>query len=65
MSGEHHHHHAVKPRHPEAIEQPHLQCEICLKEVPASEAKSAEGSDYVFYFCGTDCYQQWRESDDT
>ena len=37
-----------------------VQCEVCLKEVPASEARSAEGRDYVLHFCGTDCYEQWR-----
>ena len=40
--------------------RPLVQCEVCLKEVPASEASSAEGRDYVLYFCGTDCYHQWE-----
>ncbi len=40
---------------------PPVQCEVCLKEVPPSEAQSAEGSDYVLYFCGLECYQEWRE----
>ena len=37
-----------------------VECSVCLKEVPHSEASSAEGRDYVLYFCGTDCYQQWE-----
>lgn len=37
-----------------------VPCEICLKEIPASEAKTAEGLDYVVYFCGPDCYTQWK-----
>jgi uncharacterized protein (DUF736 family) len=36
-----------------------LSCELCLEEIPVSEAKSEEATDYVVYFCGLDCYQQW------
>lgn len=38
-----------------------VACEICLKEVPQSEAKVDEANDYVLYFCGLDCYGKWRE----
>ena len=38
-----------------------VTCEVCLKEVPASEAKSSETDDYVAHFCGLECYQQWRQ----
>ncbi len=37
-----------------------ISCEICLKEVPRSDAKMAEVDDYVAYFCGLDCYDKWR-----
>lgn len=37
-----------------------VACEVCLKEVPPSEAVVSEAEDYVAYFCGTDCYQKWR-----
>lgn len=40
-----------------------IACQICLKEVPKSEAANAEADDYVLYFCGVDCYQEWREQD--
>ena len=36
-----------------------ISCEICLKEIPESEAKSREASDYFAYFCGLDCYEKW------
>ncbi|GAB4351227.1 MAG: hypothetical protein Kow006_15000 [Gammaproteobacteria bacterium] len=36
-----------------------VQCEICLKEVPSSEAHVAEAEDYVINFCGLDCYEKW------
>ena len=38
-----------------------VACEICLKEIPLSEAKNEEASDYVFHFCGIDCYTKWKE----
>ena len=41
-------------------ESEQISCEICLKEIPASEAKSEEASDYVAHFCGLDCYDKWR-----
>lgn len=37
-----------------------VECSVCLNEVPISEARSAEATDYVVYFCGLDCYQQWH-----
>ncbi len=36
-----------------------VPCEVCLKEIPKSEAKSAEAQDYVAYFCGLQCYEEW------
>jgi hypothetical protein len=34
-----------------------LECEMCLKEIPASAAFTPEGSEYVGHFCGIACYQ--------
>jgi hypothetical protein len=36
-----------------------VSCEVCLKSIPVSEARSAETEDYVAYFCGLDCYDLW------
>lgn len=47
-----------KPIHVEKV-----ACEICLKEIPVSEAKIDEASDYVAYFCGLDCYTEWKEQE--
>jgi len=41
-----------------------VACEVCLKEIPASEASSEEATDYVIYFCGLDCYQTWSSQED-
>lgn len=38
-----------------------VPCELCLKEIPVSEAKVDEAADYVRYFCGLDCYAKWKE----
>lgn len=38
-----------------------LKCDVCMKEVPVSEAKSAEASDYVAHFCGLECFEKWRK----
>lgn len=38
-----------------------LDCSVCKSEIPGSEAISAEASDYVAYFCGLECYAEWRE----
>lgn len=38
-----------------------VACEICRKEVPASEAKTPEAVDYVVHFCGLECYEQWKK----
>jgi len=46
------------PRRPTEVET--VQCEICLAEIPLSEAKSAEADDYVMHFCGLECYDRWR-----
>jgi len=37
-----------------------VACEVCLKEVPVSEATVPEATDYVVHFCGLDCYQKWK-----
>ena len=39
-----------------------VDCEICLKEIPLSEAKNEEATDYVMYFCGLECFEKWKES---
>ena len=48
----------TKPAKPRAEEL--VACEICLKEIPVSEAKSEEALDYVVHFCGLECYAQWK-----
>lgn len=34
-------------------------CKTCRQQIPLSAAKTAEGSDYTYHFCGADCYDKW------
>jgi len=38
-----------------------VACSVCMKEIPASEAKSEEAAGYVAHFCGLDCYDKWKK----
>ncbi|ADE16090.1 conserved hypothetical protein [Nitrosococcus halophilus Nc 4] len=42
--------------------EPKLNCEICFKEIPESEAKSHEADEYILWFCGLECYDEWRKA---
>jgi len=37
-----------------------VSCDIFMKEVPLNETTSPEIEDYIVYFCGLDCYEQWK-----
>lgn len=38
-----------------------VACEVCMKEVPLSAARTAEAVDYVVNFCGLACYEAWQK----
>jgi hypothetical protein len=44
------------------VETERVACDICLKEVPLSEAIVPEAVDYVAHFCGLTCYDQWKNA---
>jgi hypothetical protein len=46
---------------PENPPEGFVACEVCLKEIPRSVARSQEGSDYVLYFCGDKCFAEWQK----
>jgi hypothetical protein len=48
------------PRPKRPVKPPRIACNECSKEVPASAARTAEGKDYLLYFCGLDCHDRWR-----
>jgi len=41
-----------------------MSCDLCMQEIPRSEAKCGEVHDYVMHFCGLDCYEKWRNQVD-
>jgi hypothetical protein len=43
------------------VKPPMVNCQKCLKEIPPDETKSAERDDYVLYFCGLECYEEWQK----
>ncbi len=36
-----------------------ISCDVCLKEIPPSVAKSLEGSELMVNFCGIECHDKW------
>lgn len=43
------------------VEPEKVACQVCLREIPKSVAESLEGPQYVYYFCGADCYAAWQD----
>jgi hypothetical protein len=37
-----------------------VECAVCKKLIPPSEAVSPEGHEYVLWFCGGACHAQWE-----
>lgn len=50
-----------QPR-PDEVQMPRITCEVCLKEVPRSQAKNRESADTMLYFCGLECYEKWTRT---
>jgi len=42
------------------VEHTVVSCDVCLKEVPITEATIPEATDYVVHFCGLECYEKWK-----
>ena len=43
------------------VEATLVSCEVCLREIPKSEATAPEAVDYFVYFCGPDCFEKWTD----
>lgn len=46
------------------VEAMRVACEMCVKEVPVSQAVVGEAPGYLAYFCGLECYEQWKHRGD-
>ena len=51
-----------KPDNPK--NEPVISCEVCLKEIPPDSGEYLETDEYVQYFCGIECYNQWKQGAD-
>jgi hypothetical protein len=62
LSADHHARPQAPPAQPlRRVEAPErVACAVCLKSIPRSEARSAEATDYVWYFCGPGCFARWH-----
>lgn len=49
-------HKALHPEEPDMID-----CEICLTQIPTDSGTNGETDDYVYHFCGIECYEKWKE----
>ena len=49
--------------HEKSSDEEKVICEVCLKEIPVSEAKSPEAVDYFIHFCGLECYEKWKSKE--
>lgn len=36
-----------------------VTCAVCEKQVAMAEALTTEDPDYLLYFCGQECYDEW------
>ena len=41
-----------------------IACQVCKKEIPKSAAMTAEGAEYVQYFCDIGCLDYWKDKQD-
>ena len=37
-----------------------VTCEVCLNNISTSVARRAKAADYIAFFCGLECYEQWQ-----
>ena len=50
---------------PTPKEPKNVSCKVCLAEIPESVAKSSEADEYTQHFCGIECYNKWREGEES
>jgi len=44
-------------------DQEKIACEVCKAEIPKAAALTAEGGEYVHYFCNTSCLDYWKKKE--
>ncbi len=46
------------PIHP-SLPPERVSCSVCLKEIPPDSALTPQVEDFVLYFCGLECYEEF------
>lgn len=41
-----------------------VACDVCFEEIPVSEAKNHEASEYAQHYCGLECFARWRAQEE-
>jgi hypothetical protein len=36
-----------------------IACAVCRKEIPLSSAFTPQGAEYIGFFCGIECYEEF------
>lgn len=49
----------MPPKNPVPVET--ISCHECLTEIPGSVSRNGEADEYVYNYCGLDCYDKWLE----
>lgn len=49
------------PDHPTMPEE-QIACDICRKEIPVSAAFTPQGAEYIGFFCGMECYEEFMQA---
>ena len=47
----------------QAVEPEKVACEVCHKNILTTDAQREEATDYIIYFCGLNCYDQWKHQE--
>ncbi|MFC2170337.1 DUF3330 domain-containing protein [Acidobacteriota bacterium] len=42
-------------------EEKQIACHVCKKIIPKAAAVHAEGEEYVYHFCKTECLDYWEQ----
>ena len=51
-----------KVRAPADAESGKVSCHDCRAEIDPADSYRADADEYVYHFCGTQCYQRWHRS---
>jgi hypothetical protein len=51
-------------RAPQQSESGKVSCRACSAELDPERSYRIDAEEYIYHFCGTECYARWRDSGD-